>query len=434
MRLLSVGVDYRTAPTVLREALAFEGTRQAAGLARLRERFPGIEFVILSTCNRVELYAANGGDEPLLPAVGDLAGWLAGFHGVKPELLAGHLVAHHDEAVVGHLFRVASSLESLVLGEGQILGQVRDAYKAADAEGTVGSVLHELFQQAIRVGKRVREETGMDRGKLSVASVAVDVARDVFDAFRDKTVLVIGAGKMADLTLQHLVTLHPGRILVTNRSAERATAAAARFGGEIMPFEHLGKALIAADMVVSTTASEEPIVSFEMYAAVQRARRNRLALILDIAVPRDFDERVGTLEQVLLYNVDDLRAQVDRNLASRRQQVDPAQAIIEQETAACLAALDHRQRAGVLLQQLGQYAENLSERELQRLFSLCPDLSDGQRTAIRQFARKLQNQFLHHPRTALRDATRGTVAPAPQAGLLEAVRHLFGLDHAEHPR
>ncbi len=223
MKLLALGVDHRSAPASLREALALEGPRRDDALDSLRSAFPSTEFVILSTCNRVELYcAADVTNE--LPSVDELAAFLADIQGIPAETLAGHLLAHHDEAVVGHLFRVASSLESLVLGEGQILGQVRDAYRAAQIRNAVGSIFHALFQHALRVGKKVREETGMDQGKLSVASVAVDVARSVFDSFKDKTVLVIGAGKMADLTLQHLSELRPGRILITNRSLDRARA------------------------------------------------------------------------------------------------------------------------------------------------------------------------------------------------------------------
>jgi glutamyl-tRNA reductase len=424
VKLLALGVDHRSAPTAVREALAFEGPRRDQALGSLRECFPGAEFAVLSTCNRVELYAAAEGSDA--PDVDALSGWLADFHGLDPDTLAGHLVAHHDAATVGHLFRVASSLESLVLGEGQILGQVRDAYRAADARGAVGPVLHTVFREAIRVGKLVREKTGMDRGKLSVASVAVDLAREVFDTFTDKTVLVIGAGKMAELTLQHLAELQPGRVVVTNRNLDRAEALAARHGGQAMPFDRLFAALIEADLVVSTTASEEPIVARDAFARVQRARRNRLALILDIAIPRDFDPAIGELDQVLLYNVDDLRAQVERNLEGRRRGIDPAQEIIERETAACLASLHHRRHAGAILKQLGEYADAVRSRELDRLYSTCPDLSPEQREAVAHFARRLQNQYLHHPRAALR--TAGTEPPAAEPhSLLNAVRHLFGL-------
>ena len=335
MRLLAVGVDHRSAPASVREALAFDEPKYTRGLEALAQTFPGNELVILSTCNRVEIYLAGSSESvPDADALGD---FLGDFHGVRSELFAGHLVSYHDEGAVGHLFRVAASLESLVLGEGQILGQVREAYCAAVERKTIGPVFHTVFQTALKVGKTVRERTGMNQGKLSVASVAVDLAREVFDTFADKTVLVIGAGKMGDLTLQHLKALNPGRILITNRNPERAEAAATRWNAQAVPFDRLGQVLIEADLVVSTTAAAEPVVSFDQYVRVQRARRNRLSLILDIAIPRDFDPRIGDLDQVTLYHVDDLRAQADQNRLRRQKGVDPALLIIERETAACCA-------------------------------------------------------------------------------------------------
>ncbi len=426
MKLLALGVDHRTAAAPLREALAFEGARLDAGLDALAHTFPGYEFVILSTCNRVEIYAAGDNDGDVDLGSDDLASFLATFHAIPPESLAGRLVGYHDEGAVDHLFSVAASLESLVLGEGQILGQVKQAYEAAQARRTVGPILHAAFQQALRVGKRIREETGMDQGRVSVASVAVDLAREVFDTFDDKTVLVIGAGKMGDLTLQHLKTLNPGRIMVANRGAERAEAAASRWGGTVLPWDRLYQGLIDADLVVSTTASEEPIVTLEQYRRVQRARRNRLALILDIAIPRDFDPRVGELEQVALYNVDDLRAQAESNRARRQKGIDPARAIIERETAACLALLRHRKHAGSVLRQLGDRADAIRVRELDALFATQTELSTEQRQAIEHMSRRLQNQLLHHPRAALRTAAEAAEREHPHT-LLNAVRHLFGL-------
>ena len=436
MKLLALGVDHRTAPTSLREALAFDDPTRNQALDTLAQEFPGCERVILSTCNRVELYLACDADQAL-PSMEALTHWLANFRQTPGEQMAGHLVTHHDEAVVGHLFRVTASLESLVLGEGQILGQVRDAYRAAVERKAVGPIFHALFQQALRVGKRVREETGMDQGKLSIASVAVDVARGVFDSFRDKTVLVIGAGKMADLTLQHLATLQPGQVLIVNRSQHRAEEMARRWAGRTLPFEELDRALIQADLVVSTTAADQPIVDYARYAQLQRKHRGgRLSLILDIAVPRDFDPRIGNLDQVLLYNVDDLRSQVEQNLKHRTSQIEPAQAIIELETASCLADIRHQRHAGTLLRQLGDYGDGIAAQELDRFFASCPDLSETQRKAAEHLVHRLKNQFLHHPRAALRSAT--TLAPdtttphAPEAHphappILSAVKHLFGL-------
>jgi glutamyl-tRNA reductase len=424
VKLLALGVDHRSAPASIREAVAFDGPKSAAGLDALRRGFPGGEFVVLSTCNRVEVYAA--GDVAQVPEADALADFLAGFHAVTAEHFTPHLVSYHDEGAVGHLFRVAASLESLVLGEGQILGQVKQAFQEAQRREAVGPILNHVFQQALRVGKKVREETGLDQGKLSVASVAVDVAREVFDTFADKTVLVIGAGKMGDLTLQHLKTLLPGRILVTNRSPERAEAAAARFEGEAVPFDRLNAALIEADLVVSTTAAAEPIVTYDQYVRVQRARRNRLALILDIASPPDFDRRIGDLEQVTLYHIDDLRAQAERNRKGRQKGVDPALEIIERETAACLASLQIKRSAGAVLRQLGTHADAVRDRELEALFAALPHLDAADRRAITHAVCRVQNQTLHHPRAALRSAAAAPSQEHPHT-LLNAFRHLFGM-------
>jgi glutamyl-tRNA reductase len=429
MNFLALGVDHRSAPTAIREALAFEGARLAQGLQELHAQSPGCELVILSTCNRVELYLAAS-DASQLPQIDELAGQLTSFHCVPHETITSHLVTHHDEAVIGHLFRVASSLESLVLGEGQILGQVRDAYRAAREHNTVGPLFHNVFQHALRVGKRVREATGMHQGRLSIASVAVELARSVFDSFRDKTILVIGAGKMADLTLQHLATLQPGRVLVTNRSLDRAQTAAARAAAQAVPFDRLDDALAEADLVVSTTAASQPIVSYDQYARLQRRQRGgRLALILDIAVPRDFDPRIGDLDQVLLYNVDDLRAQVERNLRSRQSQIEPAQAIVDEETTACLANLRHQWHAGLVLRELDDYGDAVAERELKRFLRSCPELTETQREAAVHLVHRLKNQFLHHPRSAVREASSDPTRAHP---LLAAVRQLFGLEHSAH--
>jgi glutamyl-tRNA reductase len=424
VKLLALGVDHRSAPALVREALAFDGPKYAVGLDFLAQAFPGSELVVLSTCNRVEIYVAGSPEH--VPETSALTDMLVKLHGVKSELFSGHLVSYHDEGVVGHLFRVAASLESLVLGEGQILGQVREAYLAAVQRNTVGPVFHTVFQTALRVGKLVRERTGMDQGKLSVASVAVDLAREVFDSFADKTVLVIGAGKMGELTLQHLKGLKPGEILITNRDPDRAVAVAARWNGRAVPFERLGQALIDADLIISTTAATEPIVTLEQYVRVQRARRNRLSLILDVAIPRDFDPRIGDLDQVTLYHVDDLRAQAEQNRLERQKGIDPALVIIERETAACYAQVRHQRDAGLLLQQLGNHADQIRKRELGALFATRPDLTEADREAIVHMALRLQNQFLHHPRAAVRSAVTQPHHDHPHS-VLDFVRHIFGL-------
>ena len=423
MSLMVLGVDHRSAPAPIRESLAFAGECHGRGLGALRASFPDTEFVLLSTCNRVEVYAAA---ESATPGFDELSSALARFHGVPAESVARHLVVHRDEAAIGHLFRVAAGLESLVPGEGQILGQVRDAYKAAAGRGTIGPILHTAFQRALRAAKRARDETGLGRGKTSVASIAVDVARDVFDRFDDKTVLVIGAGKMGELALRHLRALRPGAILVANRDVERARGIVDGGIGRIVPFDRLEDALTEADIVISTTAAPEPIMSLDRFGGIQRARRNRPLLIVDIAVPRDFDPRIGELEPVMLYDLDNLRGQVERNLADRRERLEKARALVEREAAACHAALRHRRDAGALLRQLADRAEATIRRELDRLFLARPDLTDPQRAAVARAMSRSLNQVLHHPRSALRAAVDAGDSADPHH-LLDAARRVFGL-------
>jgi glutamyl-tRNA reductase len=392
----------------------------------LAQTFSGNEFVILSTCNRVELYVAS--DSEQVPNTANLTDTLATVHGIESEAFAPYLISYSGKDAIGHLFRVAASLESLVVGEGQILGQVRDAYQIATDHKAVGPIFHAVFQSALRVGKLVRQRTGMDQGKLSVASVAVDLAKDVFDSFADKTVLVIGTGKMGELTLRHLKGLNPGKILVANRDLNRATMAATAWNGQVVPFEQLPQALIEADLVITTTAAIEPIVTLDQYVQVQRARRNRLALILDIAIPRDFDPRIGNLQQVTLYHIDDLRLRAEQNRLQRQKGVDPALTIIEREASDCYARLCHQQDAGLLLQQLGNQADQICQRELATLFTARPNLTEADRHAVTQMALRLQNQFLHHPRAAVRSAfTQPVPSHTDLHPVFHFVRHIFGL-------
>lgn len=263
MRLVAVGLDHTKTPAALRESVAMSADRRTEALRLLRAQYPGHEFAILSTCNRVELYSATDLDGTLTKSKevdqNKLTEFLASFHGLNLRDLQSYTTTYLDDDVVSHLFRVSSSVESLVLGEGQILGQVREAYQIADSAQSVGWILHSVFQHALKIGKKVRENTGLGVGKLSVASVAVDLAREVFDRFDDKTVLVIG-GKMAELALTHLMGLKPGRVMVINRSLPRAQHLAEQFNGIAYGYDQLNQALIEADLVVSTTASAEPII------------------------------------------------------------------------------------------------------------------------------------------------------------------------------
>ena len=305
MMLTVIGCSFRNTPVAVREHLAFDGPKLARALDELNVRY-GCEAVILGTCNRVELYLARP-EGAVLPDADLIAEFLSEYHRLPALEIRPHLDEARDGEAVRHLFRVAASLDSLIVGEAQIAGQVKGAYELAHERATVGPLLHALFQQAHRVAKRVRTETGIARGRVSVSSAAVDYVRQVFDHFGDKTVLVIGAGKMGELTLRHLKELRPRRILVTNRSPEKAAAGARGCGGEPVPWERLDDALSRADIVLSTTGAPEPIVTPERYAAIDARRTRGPLVILDIAVPRDFDPRIHDGDRTCLFNIDDLK-------------------------------------------------------------------------------------------------------------------------------
>jgi glutamyl-tRNA reductase len=336
VKLLVVGLNHRTAPLALRERLAFDRAALPVALQKLASHSGG-DAVMVSTCNRVEIYLGRLlGEPPAVPPedvnAESVSAVLAELRGVAAAELRPALFVLEGPDAVRHLFRVVAGLDSLVVGESQIAGQVKLAYDLAQQAGTVGPLLHALFQHARQVAKRVRTETGLSEGKLSVSSLAVEYLTQVFDHFNDKTVLVIGAGKMGELTLRHLERLRPKLILVTNRNPERAAQVAAGCGGRVLPWEHLDQGLAAADIILSTTGAAEPVVTYDRFARIVPHRGGRHVAVIDIAVPRDFDPRIARLDVVdLLVNVDDFQAVRERVLSHRLKCVPAAEAVIAAE-------------------------------------------------------------------------------------------------------
>jgi glutamyl-tRNA reductase len=422
MKLLLVGCNYRTAPIEMREKLAFDGPKLPAALAELETRY-GSEAVILSTCNRVELYLARAHDQSL-PEPGVIAEFLCEIHGQPLASVQPLLYAPQNADAVTHLFRVVASLDSLIVGEGQIAGQVKRAYELAHSQGTAGPILHALFQHANAVAKRVRTETGIARGHVSVSSVAVDYVRQVFDRFDDKTVLVIGAGKMGELTLRHLRDLEPKQILVTNRSPEKAAAVAQGCAGKAVPWEQLDDALIESDIVLSTTGAPEPIMPRRRFNEVLARRTGGTMVILDIAVPRDFDPRIHDGDRACLFNIDDLQRIREQTVQERHKHVAPAEAIVEQEVKRF-----HndwlRRRNGPIIAKLTQEFEKRRKEIVGNLMTtLNGRLSPEDKAYIEGAFRLLQNQFLHGPISALAEET----PEATRHTLLEALRKMFRLE------
>jgi len=423
MQLQLVGCSHHNSTLDLRERLAFNPTQAAVALDRWRERFPAAEAVLLSTCNRIEVYAAwDVGAAG--PSHRQVAEFLAGFHGVELPDIFDRLFEQSGEAAVRHLFTVAASLDSLVVGEPQILAQVKQAYQLAQERHSAGPLTHEMFQAALRCARRVARETSLYEKRVSIPSVAIgEFASQIFDRFDDKRVLVIGAGEMGQETLRFLQDAGAREVTVVNRGGARAAELAERFGGRAAPWEELDSLLVAADLVVSTTGSAEPIVTRERFARIEPQRYQRPLLILDLAVPRDFEAAVGDCLGVYLYSLDNLEAAAQRNRRERDRQLPAAEAIVAEETARFMEQMHHR-ATGPVIQRLRERWETLGDEELRRLFGKLPDLDESSRDAIRQAFDRYAKKMLHPPLEQIRDESR---AGHPH-GLIEALKRLFHLN------
>ncbi len=425
LRLLVVGMNHRTAPVALRENLAFSPESLQRTLADFQRRFPGAEAVILSTCNRVEVYVTR----PLRaePSVESLMEFLGEAHRLPVDSFQSHMYHHEDRRVVEHLFAVASSLDSMVVGETQILWQVKQAYQTACGAGTVDTVFHALFQRALAAAKDVHDRTQLAAGRLSVASVAVDLMRSVFDRFDDKTVLCIGAGEMAGLLLNHVKTLAPRKMLVANRSPERADELAAQVGGAARPWETLADLLVEADIIVGSTGAESPVVTAAAFKGLLKSRRYRPVVIVDIAVPRDVEEAVGKLNNVYLYNIDDLQRVSAVNLDKRQKLVEESQRLLVghvEEFLYWFAARD----IGPLVKTLYERCHATARDEIEQLFARHPEYDAAQRREIERLTHRIVGKILHDPVSQITQQAEATARPM----LAAALKKLFALN-ADRP-
>ena len=396
IRLL--GLNHATAPLAVREKLAFSPGEIDAALARLAADHPGGEFVLLSTCNRVELYHAA--DEPLHGE--SLAAALAGLKGLRPSALAEATYEHAGRAAAEHLFRVASALGSMVLGETQILGQVGRAYAAATAAGCCGRRLHPLFQRAQAVAKQVQRETDLGTGRVSVASVAVDYARQIFDDLPGRTVLMVGAGEMGELVLRAFAAERAGRLLVANRSPAKAAALAEDVGGEAVPWAELPGALVRADVALCSTGASQPVVTAGGLRPLLAARRYRPLFLIDLAVPRDVEPAAGELENVYRYDLDDLQRVVSKTVSRRTAAVEQAEAIVAAHVEQ-FTAWNRQRELGPTIDALYRRQHALASDELEKTLAAMPHLSDADRRRLREGTRRLVNRLMHAPVRALRD-------------------------------
>lgn len=423
MNLQVVYCSHQTADLGVRERLAFSSEELLSrAYTRLRSDFPDSELVVLSTCNRVELYTAQESPDTA-PSHEQLAAFLSEFHGIPISLFFDVLPEATGPEAVKHLFQVASGLDSMVVGEPQIVSQVKEAYRVAEINEGCGPLTNALFQQAIRVSKRVRTETKLAEGRISIASVAVgDFAKGIFDRFDDKRVVVIGAGEMAEETLRYLKDEGVDDIMVVNRNPQRAAQLAADWGGSARDFEQLDRWMSEADVIVSTTGAERPIVDERRLKQARVASGGKPVFILDLGAPRDFDPACGGLDDVFLYDIDALEATCEANRSARSAQIGKGQEIIAEETERFLQEVYHR-ATGPIIKRLREEWHAVREEEVGRLFGKLGNLTDADREAIERSIERIVNKLLHPPLETLRDQAReGT-----PHGLLDALKRLFHL-------
>jgi len=420
MRLLLVGLSHRTAPVELRERVDFQARGVADALAALAARGTTREAAIVSTCNRAELYVAC---DDVVATRGDLVDFVSAFNGVPRPDVAPHLYDAADLEAARHLFRVAAGLESLVVGEPQILGQVKEAHTAATVSQTAGPVLNRLFHASFAVGKRVRTETGLGSGAVSISYAAVSLARKIFGDLGGRSVLVIGAGEMGKLTALHMKSQAVKHVTIVSRTMAHAARTAEAIGGaSAAPWEELDVVLGASDIVITATGAAAPILTKAHIESVMRPGRSRRLFIIDIAMPRDVEPAAGEIEQVFLYNIDDLQATVRENLARRESEVSRAEAIVADEIEKFGAWLRARGAIPTVVA-LRQRFEAIRRAELERLESKLSSLSPDARARVDEITHLIVEKLLLTPTEQLKALDNSEAVSA----YTEAMNRLFGL-------
>ena len=417
MNFVVIGVNHQTAPVEVREQFAISEARLPEAVKCLAT-YPGIEEgMIVSTCNRVEMLArtTNGS--------ADLQGFLRQFYGFDPEPYRKYLYEYRERDAVRHVFRVASSLDSMIVGEPQILGQVKEAYATARAVGAVNSQLDALLTRAFAVAKRVRNETAVATSAVSIASVAVDLAKKIFGNLQGKSVYLVGAGKMCELAARHLLAHGAKQIYVANRTYERAVALAKKFNGEAIPFEKLYETVPNADIVISSTGAPHAIFRKEHGEKFLSQRRNRPMFFIDIAVPRDIDPEMNKLDGIFVYDIDDLQQVVSSHIADRRTEADRAEAIVQLEVDKFESRLQTLDVVPTIVS-LQEHLETVRQAEIDRVRGRLGTLTPEQELAVEALTRGIINKIMHTPITTLKSAARES---SEATTVIDLVRKLFGL-------
>src|SRR5262252_1153274 len=415
MQLALVGLSHKTAPVEVRERLAFNNDALRLALKSLVGRQDVSEALILSTCNRVEVVAESADDRLIRE-------FLCDFHKISHDVVSKHLYSFRNADAIRHVFRVAASLDSMMLGEPQILGQVKEAYRIAAAAGTVGMHLTALMNRAFAVAKKVRSETGISQSAVSIRFAAVELARKIFGDLTGKTVMIIGASKMGELAAKHLKRNGVSSVLVTNRTFERAVKLAQVFEGAAVPFEHFTDHMVGADIVISSTGAPHFVISRTLAEQVIHRRKNKPVFFIDIAVPRDIEPAVNEIDNAFLYDIDDLQQVVDENVKERMKEASRAEQIVDSEVAAFCLKLRSREVVPVIVQ-LRDSMEKHRRDEIERNRRLLKDLSPEAQAAIDQLTKSLINKILHPPIELLKQMAHDPSGPE----VADLVRKLFNV-------
>ena len=420
VNLILVGVNHKTTPVEIREKLAFTKGKIEESVDHLFN-FPDIiEHTILSTCNRVEIYArANCQDS----AIKSIKQFICDFHGLSLLELEDHFYSYRNKEAVEHLFRVSSSLDSMILGEAQILGQVKEAYSLARDLRSTGLVLNQLFEKAFSIAKKVREETGIAERSVSISSAAVELAQKIFDDLENHTVMLVGTGEMAELAAKHLISYGVKTVYVTSRTYERAANLARTLNGSALDFEAFKNELHRADIVITSTSAPNFIIKKEIVEKAIHERKNKPIFFIDIAVPRDIEPDVNDLENVYLYDIDDLHVVVSANIKEREKEAENAMNFISQEVTKFnnwVGALD----AVPTIVEIRKKAENIRKQEIEKTLKKISHLSENDKQLLRQMSSSMVNKILHKPTIKLKQKTQSEDGHV----YLKAIRHLFHLD------
>lgn len=422
MNILVVGLNHETAPVEVREKLAFDGPKLESGLSLMHGLSSVSEAIILSTCNRVEMYANVQDKEK---ATGEIKEFLTVFHDIKKEDLDRSLYIYNGSTAIKHVFRVASSLNSMVLGEPQILGQVKDAFEFALTKKSTGVVLNKLMKKAISVAKRVRTQTKIAENAVSISYAAVELARKIFTELSSSSFILLGAGEMAELAARHLMNSGVKDVVVANRTYERGIELAKEFSGRAVRFEDFLSELVHTDIVICSTGSPKYVLHKNEMMHIMKQRRNKQVFIIDISVPRNIDPDINHIDNVYLYDVDDLQGVVDANINERHKEADKAEIIISDEVDTFLkwqASLD----TVPTVISLRNSAEAIKKLELEKLFNKLGSIAASDKKAIEYMATAIVNKLIHPPTAALRDDVEDRDI------LIATIKRLYGINGEDH--